>query len=67
MCYQVHGEGDSSWAGRKEYQQDVHTAAAQESEILPQDIIKKMEKEVTFTGKEYSKDRVNFLTVELVK
>lgn len=36
-------------------------------ESLPHDIIKNMEKEVTVTGKEYSKDRVNFLTVESVK
>lgn len=34
---------------------------------LPADVINKMEKEVTVTGKSYSKDGVQFLTVEAVK
>lgn len=36
-------------------------------EPLPQDVIKRMETEVTVTGKEYSKGGVNFLTVDAVK
>jgi hypothetical protein len=34
---------------------------------LPADVINSMEKEVTVTGKSYSKDGVEFLTVEAVK
>lgn len=36
-------------------------------EPLPQDVMKNMEKEVTVTGKSYSKGGVEFLTVESVK
>ena len=36
-------------------------------EALPDDVLKNMEKEVTITGKEYSKDGVEFLTVDSVK
>jgi hypothetical protein len=36
-------------------------------EGLPADVINNMEKEVTVTGKKYSKDGVRFLTVESVK
>ena len=34
---------------------------------LPEDVMKNLEKEVTVTGKEYSKGGVEFLTVESVK
>jgi hypothetical protein len=36
-------------------------------EALPEDVLKNMEKEVTVTGKSYSKGGVEFLTVESVK
>ena len=36
-------------------------------EPLPEDVMKNMEKEVTVTGKSYSKGGVEFLTVESVK
>ena len=36
-------------------------------ESLPESIMKNMEKEVTVTGKEYSKGGTQFLTVESVK
>jgi hypothetical protein len=36
-------------------------------EPLPADVLKNMEKEVTVTGKSYSKGGVEFLTVESVK
>src|SRR5262249_30431969 len=36
-------------------------------EGMPEDVTKNMEKEVTVTGKSYSKDGVEFLTVESVK
>ncbi len=36
-------------------------------EPLPEDVLKNMEKEVTVTGKSYSKGGVEFLTVESVK
>jgi hypothetical protein len=36
-------------------------------EPLPDDVLKNMEKEVTVTGKSYSKGGVEFLTVESVK
>jgi hypothetical protein len=36
-------------------------------ESLPQSVMSNMEKEVTVTGKEYSKGGVDFLTVESVK
>jgi hypothetical protein len=36
-------------------------------EGLPEDVLKNMEKEVTVTGKSYSKGGVEFLTVESVK
>ena len=36
-------------------------------EPLSQDVMKNMEKEVTVTGKSYSKGGVEFLTVESVK
>jgi len=37
------------------------------NEPLPDDVISKMEDQVTVTGKEYSKGGVNFLTVESLK
>ena len=36
-------------------------------EAMPDDVLKNMEKEVTVTGKSYSKGGVEFLTVESVK
>ncbi len=36
-------------------------------EALPDDVLKNMEKEVTVTGKSYSKGGVEFLTVDSVK
>jgi|SRR5208282_2686563 len=36
-------------------------------EAMPDDVLKDMEKEVTVTGKSYSKGGVEFLTVESVK
>ena len=36
-------------------------------ESMPQDVLQNMEKEVTVTGKSYSKGGVEFLTVESVK
>jgi len=36
-------------------------------EGMPEDVLKNMEKEVTVTGKSYSKGGVEFLTVESVK
>jgi hypothetical protein len=36
-------------------------------QALPDDVMKNMEKEVTVTGKSYSKDGVEFLTVDAVK
>jgi hypothetical protein len=37
------------------------------AEPLPEDVINKMEEEVTITGKEYKKDGTTFLTVDSVK
>ena len=36
-------------------------------QAMPDDVLKNMEKEVTVTGKSYSKDGVEFLTAESVK
>lgn len=36
-------------------------------QALPADVISKMEDKVTVTGKEYSKDGINYLTVESIK
>ena len=36
-------------------------------QTMPDDVMKNMEKEVTVTGKSYSKDGVEFLTVDAVK
>ena len=36
-------------------------------QAMPDDVLKNMEKEVTVTGKSYSKDGVEFLTVDAVK
>src|SRR5579863_6442075 len=40
---------------------------AKNEEAMPEDVLKNMEKEVTVTGKSYSKGGVEFLTVESVK
>jgi hypothetical protein len=36
-------------------------------QAMPDDVLKNMEKEVTVTGKSYSKGGIEFLTVESVK
>lgn len=36
-------------------------------EAIPSDVISKMEDKVTVTGKEYSKDGINYLTVQSIK
>ncbi len=40
---------------------------AKNGEALPEDVLAKMEDQVTVTGKEYSKGGVNFITAESVK
>jgi len=69
FCYNVvgaHGAGHAQCA-LKCAQKGIPVGLVENDQALPEDVMKNMEKEVTVTGKSYSKGGVEFLTVDSVK